>query len=115
MLTVLRVMIKLHVMLLVAAGLAVNTDNMTSQQVLSLGAGRDPIICACAQRIWLIAVERSMEVNILHKPGRDIVLADALSRMCFDHRACNTVLQIVAQNGLQRVLVSHNHTLASIA
>ena len=40
----------------------INTDNMTSQQAFSSGAGRDPVICACARQIWLIAAELSTEV-----------------------------------------------------
>ena len=64
----------------------VNTENMTSQQVLSSGAGKDPVICVCAHYIWLIAAEKSTDVIIAHKPGKDIVFADALSWISFDHR-----------------------------
>ena len=44
--------------------IVVNTDNMTSQQVLSCGAGKDAVICTCAHQIWLIAMEKSTEVIV---------------------------------------------------
>ena len=57
----------------------VNTDNMTSQQVLETSSGRDPILCACSREIWLFAVCNSMTVTIWHKPGKELVFADAQS------------------------------------
>ena len=89
----------------------VNTDNMTSQQVLSSGADRDPIICECARQIWLIVAQNSTDIVILHKPGKDIVLADALSRMGFDHRACSIADGMIADTDLSPVIVSHDHIL----
>ena len=67
--------------------IVVNTDNIASQQVLSSGAGRDSILTACAREIWLFAANNSCEITILHKPGRELVLADALSRRHSDPAA----------------------------
>ena len=58
----------------------VNTDNIASQQVLSSGAGRDCVLTACDREIWLFAANSSCEITIRHKPSKDLVLADALSR-----------------------------------
>ena len=59
----------------------VNTDNAVSQQVLEYCADRDPIICACAWDIWLLATRASTDIIIKHKLGKELVLADMLSRM----------------------------------
>ena len=57
-----------------------NTDNIASQLVLSTGAGKDPILCACARNICKFAAIHSCMVFVVHKPGKLLVLADALSR-----------------------------------
>ena len=67
--------------------IVVNTDNQASQQVLSTGAGRDPTLTACAREIWLFAANNSCQIEIRHKPGKDLILADALSRRSFDRAA----------------------------
>ena len=58
----------------------VNTDNAALQQVLEAGRGRDAILCACARQLWLLSALTNFELCIKHKPERDLVLADALSR-----------------------------------
>ena len=58
----------------------VNTDNETSQQVLQTGRSKDSFLCACARQIWLIPAKLNFELEIHHKAGKDLVLADALSR-----------------------------------
>ena len=60
--------------------IVINRDNEASQKVLQSGAGRDPILCACAIQIWKFATINSCIVEICHKPGKDLPLADALSR-----------------------------------
>ena len=61
--------------------IVINTDNKTSQQVLSTGKGRDKLLTACTRQLWLIAAEASTTLRIIHKPGAELVLADALSRV----------------------------------
>ena len=94
--------------------IVINTDNMTSQQVLSTGAGRDPVICACARKIWHFAVTNSTDVTIAQKPGKDIFFADALSRMCFDTRARDIALEIIAKSELKAIFASHDHALSNL-
>ena len=58
----------------------VNMDSLVMQQVLSSGTGRDPFLCACARKLWLISALESTSLTIVHKEGKLLVLADALSR-----------------------------------
>ena len=55
----------------------INTDNIASQQVLDSGAGSDEVLTACAREIWLFSAINNCRVEILHKPGKDLLLADA--------------------------------------
>ena len=91
--------------------LTVNTDNQASQTVLSSGAGRDPILCACARALWRFAAINSCTIKVVHKPGKDLVLADALSRQHFDQAARVRAEHLCKINNLVRVRVNHDVTL----
>ena len=93
--------------------LIINTDNSASQQVLSSGAGKDLILTACARELWLYAACNSCEVQVLHKPGKDLVLADALSRRAFDGSADKKAESILGTLGLQEITVSFNNVFTS--
>ena len=82
----------------------INTDNTASQSVLESGTGRDPTLCACAREVWLIAALHSTEVQIKHKPGVELVLADALSRMNHEAMAARTAQTILEKRQLLRVM-----------
>ena len=93
----------------------VNTDNAASQQVLEVGRDKDLVLCACAcacactRQIWLFSALLNFELHIQHKPGEDLVLADALSR-----RSVSLSLELKAKslvNELGLVGVSPNFTL----
>ena len=86
--------------------IVINTDNAASQQVLSSGAGRDPVLTACAREIWLFAASTACEIVVLHKPGRDLVLADALSRRPFDRSADVRAAGLLESLGLTEIPVS---------
>ena len=58
----------------------INTDNQASQTLLNIGIDKDPILCACARELWLFGTINSCTIEIVHKPGKDLILADALSR-----------------------------------
>ena len=83
----------------------INTDNSASQQVLDSGAGRDTVLTACAREIWLYAATMSCEINIVHKPGKDLVLADALSRRTFDRAADIKATTLIKQLNLHEIYV----------
>ena len=60
--------------------MVIHTDNTASQQALHTGRSKDPILGACCRQMWLEAALRDQLVEIRHKPGVQIPLADALSR-----------------------------------
>ena len=64
--------------------ISISTDNLASQQVLSSGKGKEPLLCACARQLWLISAINNCELEIKQKPGVDLVLADTLSRSLHD-------------------------------
>ena len=91
----------------------INTDNAASQQVLSSGSGKDPVLTACARELWLFAACNSCEVQVLHKPGKDLVLADALSRREFDGSANKRAETILRTAGLQEITVTFDNVFTS--
>lgn len=64
----------------VTLNITVWTDNMASAWALQTGRTKDSTLAACAREIWLIASIGNHDINIKHKPGHAIPLADALSR-----------------------------------
>ena len=84
----------------------VNTDNMPSQQVLESGRGKDPILCACARQLWLLAAKFNFELLILHKPGKDLLLADALSRLKDSETTRKKAQALCADLNLSPIIIS---------
>ena len=84
----------------------INTDNSASQQVLATGAGKDSVLTACAREIWLYAARHSCQIQVLHKPGKDLVLADALSRCSHDQTARQMASKITRDMGLAQIEVT---------
>lgn len=62
----------------------IKTDNISSAYVLQNGRTRDNTLASCARELWLLAAANSHEVTVAHKPGEELVFADALSRMHSD-------------------------------
>lgn len=56
------------------------TDNITSSYALQSGKTKDDTLAACARELWLQATINNHEIEIKHKKGELIPLADALSR-----------------------------------
>lgn len=56
------------------------TDNITSSFAIQSGRTKDDTLASCAREIWLQAALFNHEVEIRHKRGELIPLADALSR-----------------------------------
>ena len=92
----------------------INTDNSASQSVLETGTGRDPMLCACAREVWLFAAQKSTEIVIRHKPGVELVLADALSRMNHERKAEDTARAILRVRRLIKITPSCDGVLSSI-
>lgn len=60
------------------------TDNIALAWALTTGRTKDPVLGACARQLWLCAATTSHEIEIRHKKGTAIPMADALSRMTRD-------------------------------
>ena len=90
------------------------TDNMTSQQVLSTGHGRDKILTACARKLWQFCSINNCTVNITHKPGETLIIADALSRAFTNNKCKVLATNYCVNNNLERVLVNHFSILNDI-
>ena len=91
----------------------INTDNSVSQTVLTEGTGRDPILCGCAREIWLFAAKTSTEVIVKHKAGKDLILADALSRRHHDAEADKKAHVILGERPLTQITPAFVNILTS--
>ena len=87
--------------------ITIHTDNMSSQQVLDSGSGKDKILTACARFIWKFSALNNCIINIVHKPGIELVIADALSRAAINNSSRKTATEYCVNNNLTRVLVDH--------
>lgn len=85
------------------AHIVVYTDNEASAQALQSGRSRDQTLAACARELWLLAAKHDHVVSVIHKPGRDIPLVDALSRMMFDRSKAKYVQETVVSLDLKFV------------
>lgn len=60
------------------------TDNSASSHALQSGKTKDSVLASCSRQLWLEAARSDHEIVILHKPGVELVLLDALSRRFLD-------------------------------
>ena len=58
----------------------IHCDNAAVVSVLNTGKGVDPLLLAIARNVWLEAATHDIEVNVVHIPGKQNVVADLLSR-----------------------------------
>lgn len=82
------------------AKIVIYTDNMASSCVLSSGKTKDETLAACSRQLWLLASRNSQEIIIKHKPGDQIPIADALSRMSQDKVKRDFVTDVVIKKRL---------------
>lgn len=85
------------------AHVILHTDNEASAYALQSGRTKDLVLSACARELWLIAAKNDHLLTIEHKPGRDIPVSDALSRMEFDTAKRQYVQCILDKNILHMV------------
>ena len=60
--------------------ITVYCDNTAAVSVLTTGRGRDPYLLSCAREIFYLSVVHQFTLHPQHMPGRDMMLADSLSR-----------------------------------
>ena len=66
--------------------LQIKTDNMNACLAVQTGRSRDPFIQHCVRELFVLSVAYDIELHVLHWPGKNLVRADALSRMHDDER-----------------------------
>ena len=92
----------------------INTDNMSAQSVFATGAGRDPILTACARFIWKFAAINNCTITVHHKPGIELTLADALSRAFVNKNSQTLATNRCVRYNLSRCRVDHSEVLSII-
>lgn len=79
------------------------TDNQGSSAALETGRTKDLTLASCARELWLIATSYNHVISIQHKPGKDIQLADALSRQAKDNVKAHLAKREVKRLGLVQI------------
>ena len=93
------------------ARVVVHTDNMAAMFALNTGRTKDHVLAACAREIWLVAALRGLDILLLHVPGVDLPLADALSRRAFNPTSNTLARTLVAKLNLTRAYPLHLNNL----
>lgn len=79
------------------------TDNSSSAFALETGRTKDTTLAACARELWLQAAINDQVLEIRHKPGAEIPLSDALSRMHEDQVKRSYALARIRRESLHLV------------
>ena len=91
----------------------VNTDNQASAIALQSGRCSDPDLGLCSRELWLMSAIHNFTLSIVHTPGSDLILADALSRAHASRAAARLAAERCAQLSLKRVRVTHSKDMFS--
>ena len=76
-------------------------------KVIYLKAYSDPILCAYAKQIWKFAVVNTCLIEIRHKPGKGLPLADALSRSHISETSKEFAIEQCTSRNLSRIFANH--------
>lgn len=76
------------------------TDNLASHFALMTGKTKDPVLGSCARELWLEAACGDHDIEIIHKEGTAIPLADALSRYSSDPAKAALADKLIAESDL---------------
>ena len=90
------------------ARIVVNTDNQASAQSLQSGKCTDSDLGLCSRELWLLAAIHNFELQVMHKPGALLVLADALSRAHTSRGAARIITEQSHKLGITRIRVRHS-------
>lgn len=83
--------------------IVIATDNLASHYALTSGRTRDSTLSACARELWFAAACADHEIEIVHKEGSQIPLADALSRFYSDPSKAALSFKLTAERNLTEV------------
>ena len=72
--------------------LEVKCDNMNACLALQSGRSRDSFIQHCVRELFVLTASWDIELRVRHWPGKDMIRADALSRMHADRKCREWVL-----------------------
>ena len=61
----------------------ISCDNQSAVSVCSSGKTKDPFLNACLHALWLHTARFNVDLRVVHIPGKDNVIADALSHNIF--------------------------------
>lgn len=64
----------------ISAAVTIYCDNSAAVAVLTHGRSRDSVLLSCAREIWYYCARYDINLEVVHKPGVDMITADALSR-----------------------------------
>ena len=81
----------------------IRTDNTNTCIVIMNGKSIDPFMQACAREIYMVVAAHDIELNVIHTPGVELQLADALSREHTDLKYANIVNRSVDIENAERV------------
>ena len=57
------------------------SDNWAAVCAINSGSAMDPLIRGVIRELWLITASHDIELTVRHRPGADMITADALSRV----------------------------------
>ena len=69
----------------------IRSDNMNTCIVVMKGRSQDDFMQACAREIYVVVAAHDIDLDVVHTPGVELVLADALSREHKDNKLKNIV------------------------
>lgn len=67
------------------------------------GKTKDPVLGACAREMWLLAAKADHDIDIQHRCGALIPLADALSRYSSDLNKATLADQLIHERNLKQL------------
>ena len=64
----------------------IRCDNMNTCILVMRGKSADPYMQKCARELYLVAATNDIDLNVIHTPGVELTVADALSRCHLEKR-----------------------------